>query len=193
MSAKPSSANDNYIDIGLLNPWSVCNKANSIHDFIVDHKLDALALTETWLKGDERDNVTIQEHLPPGYNICQQARANRGGGVAIIYHSRLNIQNTPALRQYTSFEAIDCDIVSSQPVKLFVLYKPPPSPNNSLTHNLFITEFNDYLELHIATTKQLVLHSDFNIHINKTDGRDAVQNVSDATHRGGTHPRPCPL
>ena len=101
----------------------MCNKANSIHDFIVDHKLDALALTETWLKGDERDNVTIQELLPPGYNICQQARANRGGGVAIIYHSRLTIQNTPALHQYTSFEAIECDIVSSQPVKLIVLYQ----------------------------------------------------------------------
>ena len=119
---KPSNANDNYINIGLLNPWSVCNKANSIHDFIVDHKLDALALTETWLKGDERDNVTIQELLPPCYKFCQQARANRGGGVAIIYHNRLNIQNTPALHKYTSFEAIECDIVSSQPVKLIVLY-----------------------------------------------------------------------
>ena len=92
---KPSNANDNYIDIDLLNPWSVCNKTNSIHDFIVDYKLDALALTETWLKGDQRDSVTIQELLPPGYKICQQARANRGGGVAVIYHSRLNIQNTP--------------------------------------------------------------------------------------------------
>ncbi len=57
---KPSNANDNYINIGLLNPWSVCNKANSIHDFIVDHKLDALAFTEIWLKGDERDSVIIQ-------------------------------------------------------------------------------------------------------------------------------------
>ena len=190
----------NWFNIGLLNPWSVCNKANSIHDFIVDHKLDALALTETWLKGDERDNVTIQELLPPGYKICQQARANRGGGVAIIYHSRLNIQNTPALHQYTSFEAIECDIVSSQPVKLIVLYKPPPSPNNGLTHNLFITQFTDYLELYIATTKQLVLLGDFNIHINKTDDRDAVefnnlldqfglvQHVCDATHRGGDTP-----
>ena len=94
--------------------------------------------------------------------------------------------------------------MSSQPVKLIVLYKPPPSPNNGLTHNLFITEFIDYLELYIATTKQLVLLGDFNIHINKTHDRDAVefnnldqfglgQHVSDATHRGGTHPRPCPL
>ena len=67
---------------------------------------------------DERDNVTIQELLPPGYTICQQARANLGGGIAIIYHNRLNIQNTPALHQYTSFEAIECDIVSFQLVKL---------------------------------------------------------------------------
>ena len=44
---KPSHATDNYINIGLLNHWLVCNKANSIHDFIVDHKPDTLALTET--------------------------------------------------------------------------------------------------------------------------------------------------
>ena len=80
---------------------------------------------------------------------------------------------------------------------LILLYKPPPSPNNGLTHNLFITEFTDYLELHIATTTQLALLGDFNIHINKTDDRDTVefnnlldqvglvQHVSDATHRGG--------
>ena len=85
----------------------------------------------------------------------------------------------------------------SRVTRLVVLYKPLPSPNNGLTHNLFITEFTDYLELHIATTKQLVLLGDFNIHINKTDDRDAVefnnlldqfglvQHVGDATHRGG--------
>ena len=33
----------------------------------------------------------------------------------------VNIQNTPALHQYTSFEAIECDIVSSQPVKLIYI------------------------------------------------------------------------
>ena len=86
--------------------------------------------------------------------------------------------------------------MSSESVKLIVLYKPPPSPGNGLTHKLFITEFTNYLELYIATTKQLVLLGDFNIHINKTDDRDAVvfnnlldqydlvQHVSDATHRG---------
>ena len=83
-------------------------------------------------------------------------------------------------------------------MKLIVLYKPPPSPNNGLTHKLFITEFTDYLELYIATTKQLVLLGDFNIHINKTDDRDGVefnnlldqfglvQHVSDETHRVDT-------
>ena len=83
-------------------------------------------------------------------------------------------------------------------MKLIVIYKPPPSPSNGLTHTLFITEFTDYLELHIATTKQLVILGDFNIHVNKTDDRDAVefsnlldqqfglvQHVSEATHRGG--------
>ena len=78
-----------------------------------------------------------------------------------------------------------------------MLYKPPPSSSSGLSHKLFISEFTDYLELHIATTKQLVLLGDFSIHVNKTDDRDAVefsnlldqfglvQHVSDATHRRG--------
>ena len=31
-----------------LNPWSVCNKTTSLHDFIIG-QLDLFALTENWL------------------------------------------------------------------------------------------------------------------------------------------------
>ena len=41
-----------------LNPWSVCNKTTSLHDFIVDQQRDIFALTETWLKGTDTDNPT---------------------------------------------------------------------------------------------------------------------------------------
>ena len=44
----------------LLNARSVCNKTLAIKDFVVDHAVDLLGITETWLhlKGDD---VTIGE------------------------------------------------------------------------------------------------------------------------------------
>ena len=51
----------------LLNPWSVVNKATTLHDFILEYDLDILALTETWLSGTVCDGSVLQEMLPNGY------------------------------------------------------------------------------------------------------------------------------
>ena len=45
----------------LLNPCSVCNKTSVLQDFVTDHNIDLMVLTETWLKGDDRDNVILAE------------------------------------------------------------------------------------------------------------------------------------
>jgi len=47
----------------------VCSKTTSICDFVQEQQLDILVLTETWLKGDCRDDVVIQELVPHGYKI----------------------------------------------------------------------------------------------------------------------------
>ncbi len=187
------------VKICLLNPWSVCNKTTAIHDFIVDQDLDLLALTETWLKGDSRDNVIIQEILPPGYKIIQQARAGRGGGIAVIHRDSIDIKCTPlpSNSQITSFEAIECDLTMKQSAKLFVVYRPPPSTKNGLTFKTFLSDFSEFLEPHITTLKQLIVIGDFNIHVDNCDDREAhefcglidnfglVQHVQGPTHRNG--------
>ncbi|ELU14778.1 hypothetical protein CAPTEDRAFT_210004 [Capitella teleta] len=68
-----------------LNPWSVCNKTTSLSDFIIDHEIDILCLTETWLTGSEKDDPIIAELVPNGYNIRHTPRESRGGGTAIIH------------------------------------------------------------------------------------------------------------
>ena len=69
----------------LLNARSVCNNTLVIKDFVVDHTVDLLGITETWLnlKGDE---VTIGELCPSGYHFVHTPRpAGTGGGVGLLY------------------------------------------------------------------------------------------------------------
>ena len=70
-----------------LNPWSICNKTTTLHDFIIDQQLDIFALTETWLTGTDTENPIISALLPNGYTIIQNPRQARGGGTAIIHRN----------------------------------------------------------------------------------------------------------
>ena len=80
------------INMCLLNPCSVCNKTSVLQDFVTDHNIDLMVLTETWLKGDDSpDNVILAELLPPGYTIKHNARQGCGGGVVIMHPSTLSV------------------------------------------------------------------------------------------------------
>ena len=41
----------------LINPWSVCNKTTCLSDFVIDHMVDLLCVTETWLSGSDKDGL----------------------------------------------------------------------------------------------------------------------------------------
>ena len=56
-----------HLQLTLFNTRSINNKAMYLKDFVVDHEIDLLALTETWL--DSMDNQTpntINELCPSG-------------------------------------------------------------------------------------------------------------------------------
>ena len=61
------------------------NKTLVIKDFVVDHAVDLLGITETWwhLRGDD---VTIGEFCPSGYRFVHTPRpVGTGGGVGLLY------------------------------------------------------------------------------------------------------------
>jgi hypothetical protein len=47
------------------------------------------ALSETWLKGDVRDNPVLAELIPSGYRMHHSPRLSRGGGVAFLFKEEL--------------------------------------------------------------------------------------------------------
>ena len=67
-----------------LNAQSCRNKVSDLNDFVIDHDIDILLLTETWLKelGDEAQKA---EMTPAGYVLKSFPRKNRrGGGLAFL-------------------------------------------------------------------------------------------------------------
>ena len=81
-----SSCQINGINLGLINAHSVRGKIDVICDHVIDHKLDILCLTETWLSAS-RDVRVISELTLAGYKFMHVDRRGRGGGVAILYKS----------------------------------------------------------------------------------------------------------
>ena len=45
----------------LLNARSINNKALFIKDYVVDHQIDLLGITETWTKSDGESNRVVNE------------------------------------------------------------------------------------------------------------------------------------
>ena len=71
-----------------LNAHSVRNKTARILDFIVDRKVDLVAITEHWLTRNDSD--VRFELCPNGYCIVDHSRLDhRGGGLgsSIVTHS----------------------------------------------------------------------------------------------------------
>jgi len=144
-----------------LNPWSVCNKADVINDFIIDQKLDLLALTETWLA--DTDSTTKSALLPEGYSLLLSPRGSRGGGAAVVYRDTLKVRQVNTTQSFESFEFIECTIESTVSVRLCVIYRPPVDT----LCGKFCEEFADYMSQVMTSPGQPLIVGDFNYHVNK--------------------------
>lgn len=175
-----------------LNPWSVCNKTTSIHDFIIDEKPDLLCITETWLSGTASDGPIISAILPDGYEMQHNPRGSRGGGVAIVHRTCIPVLPAKEAYQPHSYELLECIVKAAQTFRICVVYHPPK--NNS---NAFIDDLADHFELLAAQREPLLIVGDFNLHMDAKEDRHGlqlknlidtfglVQHISEPTHRNG--------
>ena len=121
-----------------LNTRSVRNKALLPYDYILEHDIDILVITETWLYNNNNNNnkgdeATLNQLIPTGYGYEFNNRQQRGGGgVIVIFKHSLNITKTK-VEIYKSFESIEILCKTTKSVyRLMGVYRPPPSKKNKL-------------------------------------------------------------
>lgn len=80
----PVCPNPERIKLALLNIRSLSSKSFYINDFISQHSLSFLFLTECWLSSTA--SAILLESSPPNYGFLYSSRQDkRGGGVASIF------------------------------------------------------------------------------------------------------------
>ena len=107
----------------LLNARSINNKALFIKDYVVDHQIDILGITETWTKSDGESNRVVNELSPRGYSFIHVPRKKRsGGGIGLLYNTSLKIERVDC-NSYASFEYLEVKLHTASTVA--VVYRPP--------------------------------------------------------------------
>lgn len=160
------------ITFSLLNAQSVRNKTANIMDYIVERKVDLLAITETWLKSN--DDAVKAECLPSTYKISDYPRLNRsGGGLALIHRDDISVQEKEA-GEKESFEFAEWKLATkTSKVSLILVYRPPYSTKHPVTTKVFFSEFSELLESVVLRPNPIIICGDFNIHVDEHDDPDA--------------------
>ncbi len=121
---------------------------------------------------------------------------NRGGGIAVLFKSQLNLRIRPNPMNTTYFESV-CIADNANRINLVAIYRPPPSPTNGFRTSDFLTEFDSYLDEVRVLPGKFLLVGDINIHWNKRDkpevkeyinsitSANLTQHVTHPTHRLG--------
>ena len=107
----PTSCHFNFC---LLNTRSVKNKTMKVKDFVVDHDIDILAITETWLRPGNIDEVDIGTLCPSGYGFLHVPRSySNGGGVGLLFKEALHVSTfDPVISDYS---AVNINLLLQKP------------------------------------------------------------------------------
>ena len=123
----------------LANVRSICNKLDILKLFLVDHRLDILAVTESWGRPALLDAFLTLDN----YTLFRQDRCDRfGGGVFLLVRKDLRPSYFPTFNRSDVFEdSIWCTIPVSSSKRLLIgcLYRSPSSSplNNNRLVDLF--------------------------------------------------------
>ena len=106
------------------------NWSNDLKFFVLDSKIDVLAINETKIDSSVNDN----EIYLPGFEVVRKDRSvngRSGGGVCIYLRSNINYQ----IRDDLCDDHLECVVVEiirphSKPFIVSTWYKPPNSPQD---------------------------------------------------------------
>jgi len=191
----PNSTTLQFAHLNICSAASITatlDKPTVLKEFLADQNLEILSLSETWLSPDTLPS-TLNSLTPPNFSIIHSPRPmGRGGGVAFIYRSYLNMTRI-TLPSFTSFEYLCIKLsICSSSFTFLTIYRPPSSSISS-----FIAEFATLLDELNISPSELIITGDFNIHVDNhahayvqtfldtLDSHHLTQHVHFPTHKHG--------
>ena len=177
------------------NVWSMMDdeKRGNILQILDDWNIQIACITETWF--DSKDGKFSSNIKEAGYELKHGYRENqRGGGVAILYKSTLNVKPGEAsTSQFMSFEYSFVTVtIDKSKVVLVCIYR-----KQEVSCGTFCDELENLLETIFYKGDSIVVVGDMNIWANAKGDHDAekmltlmnnyglTQLVDKPTHRGG--------
>ena len=164
----PSTKTSNHLNVLALNCQSVRDIASTLHDRLLDERIDIAILTETWLK-EEDDEAYLSELAGNDFKIISFPRSSgRGGGIAFIIKNHLQQLVVSKRLHFQSMEAAELSIKTGQIISTFIcVYRLHPNKKINLSFNTFFDEFPILLSEYMNKKNDFHLHGDFNLHFNK--------------------------
>ena len=186
----------------LLNSQSARNKVDLISEAVIEHDIDILSLTETWLTNTPKDEYYTKELSFSGYkliNVPHPGGGGHGGGVAIIHQDGLSAQTVATTGAgYTTFGHCDVQFTNNSGLlNIIVVYHPPPTKRTGHMVGDFLDEFRSLLEDRMSNPGCLVILGDLNFHVDNAADSNAKkfidlldllnfsQNVTSINHKAG--------
>ena len=157
------SKNSRSLAIGHANVRSLLPKMDCVLQTVLQHDLDILCISETWLSDPAADKILIF----PGYKLVRRDRPTRrfrnrvvGGGVAILYRDCLNCSVIPIICNSDDCESLWVSVSGGgrRSATVGVIYRPP---SKQLSAGL--NEIHDQLRAAVAIGKPVFCLGDFNI------------------------------
>jgi hypothetical protein len=158
------------VKFGLWNARSINNKTAFVCEMIIRQQLDVLAVTETWLKGNSRDNDTLGKikNCLKGHKLEHLPRASRcGGGVALLFRSSFSQMVHPTV-PFKTFEHMDITLShGSSSIRIIIIYRPQKLKMKNVPP--FLDEFSTLLETISIIPGKVMIVGDINIHVDEVD------------------------
>ncbi len=172
--------------VALINARFLVNKTFILNYFYTLHALDALCITETWIKPGDLSPFT--ELVPQGCSFLNSPRlSGRGGGLATVLKDSYLCRSL-STGTHSCFEVLLFQLSLVNPVVFAVIYRPPN------VNKEFLNEFAQFMSEIVTSYDRILILGDFNIHVccdskplskdflRLLDSFDFVQWVSGPTH-----------
>ena len=187
----PTDTLPTHVTCILLNTQSLCNKALTVREHMLDYDADIMLLTETWLKPSK--SAIVSELTTPGYNFIGECRTvKRGGGTGLLFKSGYKFAKMPSTR-FKTFEVLDVKTTHcARPLRVIIIYRSPTSATRS-----FLDELALYISDLAVVREDILMAGDFNLHFHLPNAsgvqylkqiladNNMHQHVTQPTHRSG--------